>query len=210
VTVGGTLINSGHVYLAGQGTMLTAAGLNNTGTLDLIGSLDTLDITTTAPTTLSGSIEVSNKDLLEFASGGGVTSIASGAYLSLDGAQAFVADSGSTGSNSALTGLTSNAGSFYLDDGAALTTTAGLTNNYIINVDGSYTSGGSALTVGGTLTNTYEIAIGNSDITQATTVTAAGLSNSGSIYLQGSTNVQATLDITTVATWTPPAYNGLC
>jgi hypothetical protein len=200
VTVGGTLINSsyGYVYLTGQGTMLLADGLNNTGSIDLIGTLDTLDITAPAPASLTGSIEVSNKDLLEFASAG-ITSIASGAYLLLDGAQAFVADSGSTGSNSALTGLSSNAGSFYLDDGAALTTTAGLTNSSIISVDGSYTNGGSALTVGGTLTNTDAITIGNSDITQVTTVTAAGLSNSGTIDLQGSTNVQATLDITTDA-----------
>ena len=58
---------------------------------------------------LTGQVNLSGNALLEFDSGQ-IASVASGAELSLYGSSAFVADAGSAASNSALTGLTSNAG----------------------------------------------------------------------------------------------------
>ena len=67
----------------------------------------------------TGSVFLENDALLEFKSGQ-ITTI--DGELSLDGANARVADAGTLGSNSALTGLTSVAGNFLLADGASVTT----------------------------------------------------------------------------------------
>ena len=114
-----------------------------------------------------------------------------------------------TGSNSALTGLASDAGTFRLRRGASLTTTGDLTNTGSLQVDnlGGQGDGGSSLTIGGTLTNSNNVQIGVTDMTSATTVTAQGLVNTGSIGIAGSATKQATLDIAAAAptTWTGAA-----
>ena len=70
---------------------------------------------------------------------------------------AQVAQSGSTATNSGLTGLTSNAGTLAIQLGSSITTAAGLTNSGTIKVDNNYfgtgDAGGSTLAVGGALTN---------------------------------------------------------
>ena len=48
------------------------------------------------------------------------------ASCTLNGASAHVADAGTTGSNSALTGLTSVSGYFFLENGATVATTGNL------------------------------------------------------------------------------------
>ena len=60
------------------------------------------------------------------------------ANSSLDGANSRVADAGATGSNSALTGLTSVTGNFWLENGAKVTTTGNLsiTGNATVRLDG--------------------------------------------------------------------------
>src|SRR5208282_1388707 len=118
------------------------------------------------------------------------------------GAQAFIAAAGvGTTSNTALSGLTSNAGQLQLQDGAALTTNGDLTNsgNLYVNNGGS---GGSSLSIGGTLTNSNYVLIGDSNV--ATTVTAEGLSNTGRIDIDGGSTNQALLDIAAAApaSWT--------
>ncbi|MBV9825663.1 MAG: hypothetical protein JO001_08310, partial [Alphaproteobacteria bacterium] len=125
LTVSGTLTSSDYLQI-GNGNLsasstVTATALTNSGAIHLYGSADhqaLLDITAGgAPATLvSGAdLELYGNSLIEFASGG-VTTIASGAELLLNGADAFVADAGTLGSNSALTGLTGNAGHFELDN----------------------------------------------------------------------------------------------
>ena len=64
-----------------------------------------------------------NDALLEFKSGQ-ITTINGELYL--DGAKSFVADAGKLTSNSALTGLTTVAGNFFLQNGATVTTTGAL------------------------------------------------------------------------------------
>jgi hypothetical protein len=81
----------------------------------------------------------------------------------LDGTNSRVADSTGTGTNSALTGLTTVAsvsggnGFFFLSNGASVSPSGNLsiTGTGAVEVDGPSIggAGGSTLTVGGTLTN---------------------------------------------------------
>ena len=142
----------------------------------------------------TGTVVLENNALLEFKSGQ-ITTI--DGELWLDGASARVADAGTLGSNSALTGLTSVTGNFWLENGAKVTTTGNLslTGNGTVELDGPNIggSGGTSLTIGGTLTNSSTngngLYIGNTGITSADTVTvkgAGGLSNTGYINIVGS------------------------
>ncbi len=177
LAIGGTLTSSDFFEIGNTGltkaTTVTAAGLANTGTIELTGGTAraTLDIGAAAPLTWVGTLELAGDALLEFKSGG-ITAIGSGSEISLNGPSALAAVSGKLGSNSALTGLASNAGTLILAGGAALTTPA-FTNTGFMEIDASG-SGGSSLTVSGTLTNSDLLEIGNSGITNATTVTVTG------------------------------------
>ena len=207
LTIGGTLTNSGYLYIGStsltKATTVKAAALASTGTIYLnegtgAAATATLDITGAAPATLSGTYNLSGNALLEFASGG-VTAIGSGANVTLNGPKALVALSGAPTTNSALTGLASNAGALYLNGGEALTTTVGLDNTYYLELDQTG-SGGSSLTIGGTLTNEYYLYVGNNTslatatTVNATTVNAAALSNYGTVFLY-SDNAAATLKV---------------
>jgi hypothetical protein len=89
-----------------------------------------------------------------------------------------------------------------LQDGATLTTSGDLANSgYLLVNNGG--SGGSSLTLGGTLSNSNNVQVGDGAL--ATTVTAKGLSNTGTISIEGGSTNQAVLDITGAsapATWT--------
>ena len=172
LSVGGTLTNSGNLDITassqndGIATQVTAAGLSNTatGVINLnagaIGDQAVLDITSTAgfgtTGTLSGFADLTGNALVEFASGE-ISTIASSGGLILAGSQAVVADSGSTTSNSALTGLSSVAGALALYNGAAVAIAGDLDNGGSIWVDANAGSsandaGGSSLSIVGTLT----------------------------------------------------------
>ena len=134
LTIGTTLTNNGYLYIGdtslSKPTTVKAATLANTGTIGLTGgtAAATLNITGTAPTTLSGiSYSLAGNALLEFGSGG-VTAIGSSTSLTLNGAKALVALSTAPTTDSALTGLNSNAGTMLLENGAVLTTTVALDN----------------------------------------------------------------------------------
>ena len=209
LTIGGTLTNSGFSFNVGntgltKATTVTAAGLANTGRSHdqsdrRHGGPGTLDITTAAPATLTGNFNLSGDALLEFASGA-ITALGTGSDLTLNGAKALVALSTALTSDSALTGLATNAGTLNLENGAALTTAAGLTNSKFVEVDNSG-SGGSSLTIGGTLTNQSSLDIGNTGLSKATTVTANALANMSSITLCGGTGADtATLTATGAST----------
>ena len=204
VTVGGVLTNNGTLSIGNtsqtKATKVTAAGLAGTGTVDLSGGATaaaqaTLDVTGAAPATLNGAYSLVGNALLEFGSGG-VSAIGSGASLTLNGPKALVALSSGLTSNSALSGLASNAGTVILENGAALATTVALDNTGIAYVDYYYGStGGSSLTVGGALTNEDGLYIGYYGNNAATTtVSAAALSNFGTLYLYSNT-AAATLKV---------------
>ena len=144
---------------------------------------------------------------MEFKSGQ-ITTV--NATLWLDGANSRVADAGTTGSNSALTGLTSVAGNFWLENGAKVATTGKMS---VIGggsqLDGVSFGGpgGSSMTIGGTLSNSASgggVSVGNTGITSADTLTvkgAGGLSNgaSSTIGIEGSAAAQATLNVVNAA-----------
>jgi HPt (histidine-containing phosphotransfer) domain-containing protein len=219
LTINGTLTNTstdGNALYIGNSSIgaadtVTAKALSNTGDISIVGSgnvLSTLDITTGAAgfgtaAVETGSVYLQGDSLLEFASGQ-ITTVNGQLYL--NGPSAFVADAGSLTKNSALAGLATVAGNFYLQNGAVVSTTGGLTitGGSRVLLDSSPFiggGGGSTLTINGTLTNTSTdgnaLYIGNGGIGAADTVTAKALSNTGVIAIQGSGSVQATLDITT-------------
>ena len=206
--VDSTLTNSdtlqiGNSYLTSP-TMVTVAGLDNTGSIYLYGGSDeqaALMIGGAAgygtSGILSGDVSLQGDTLIEFGSGGEITGIASDAQLSLSGTQAFIADSSDTSGNSALTGLSSNAGALNLEDGAAIATTGTLTNSGALYVDTNDYAGGSSLTVDGTLTNSGTLQIGNSYLSSPTTVTVDGIDNTGFVTVDGNVTGQtSTLDVT--------------
>jgi hypothetical protein len=156
----------------------------------------------------TGTVFMQGDALLEFKSGE-ITTV--NGELWLDGAKARIADAGATGSNSALTGLKSLSGDFYLENGATVATTGNLSiiGGARLGLDGNNTggSGGSSLTIGGTLTNTSTdgngVSVGTSGISSADTLTvkgAGGLSNTGNINIQGSTSATAKLVVTNTVT----------
>jgi Ca2+-binding RTX toxin-like protein len=114
--------------------------------------------------------------LLEYASGA-ITAIGAGTTLLLSGASARVAVAATLGSNSALTALASNAGSLDLENGAALTISAGFDNTSgTMKVD-TTSAGGSTLTIGATFSNGGNVTIGSNALSQTTSVNAAALQN---------------------------------
>ncbi len=189
LTIGGKLTNNaggsnglkiGNTALS-KATLVKAAGLSNTGEIDLTGARSvqaTLNITGAAPLTLTGIDKLTNDALLEYLSGA-ITAISSGAVLDLTGTGARVALAATPTSNSASTKLASDAGTLEIDAGALVTTTVGLSNTGFLGVDHQGV-GGSGLTIGGTLSNSATLDIGNGSLTQTTNVTAAALANLGS------------------------------
>jgi hypothetical protein len=193
VTAGGALDNSGSLDI-GNGnlsasTTVTAAGLGSLGNVNLAGSTTgtnqaTLDFTAAAaPTSVTGTVYLSGDALLEFASDS-IQNIASTGSLTLEpvGANARVADAGDTAHNSALSGLSSNAGIFSLFD-ASVTTASGVdfTNSGEVEIGNP----GSSLGLGGVLTNTTGATIyifGGGGA-----LAAAGLVNAGAIQDIGGT-----------------------
>ena len=141
----------------------------------------------------TGTVFLENDALLEFKSGEIKTV---NGTLWLDGANSRVADAGTLGSNSALTGLSGVAGNFWLENGASVAPTGNVSvsGNGTIELDGPNTggAGGSNLTVKGTLTNSSTngnaLSIGNSGITSSDTLTvngSGGLSSTGEINIAG-------------------------
>jgi hypothetical protein len=171
-----------------------------------------LDVTGAAPSTATGSTLIAGDGLIEFASGG-ITAIGAGASFELAGAGARVSIGAGTTTNSALTGLSSNAGTFDLEGfsvrygwgGVSLTTTTGLANRGNLSVDVQQDpwgdgDGGSILTLGGALANTGAVNIGNAELRATTTVTAKGLNNTGTVTLAGASGATAQLTIAGQAT----------
>jgi hypothetical protein len=207
LNIGGTLTNS-HRLTIGNTTLsasdeVTAAALDNTGRIYLIGSSADqalLDVAGSAgfgtAGVLGGYARLAGDSAIEFESGE-ITSLAAGSHLGLNGSDAFIEDSTAEGSNTALTGLASiGAGAtFTLHDGTAVSTTGALVNDgnvYLDRVDGN---GGSSLTLAGALTNSGSLTIGNRHLSTSDKVTAASLDNTGNIYLTGSSADQALLDV---------------
>ncbi len=207
LTIGGVLTNAGTLNIGNSDLLgadtLTATGVVNRGAINVAGNIYApiqalLNVTSgvagfgTAGV-VSGQVNLSGDAEIEFASGqiefasGQISSIANS--LTLDGANAFVADAGALTSNSALKGLTANNRVFDLQNGATVATTAGFTNGYALGIDntlsnfpdpygdywvlnGSTSAGGSSFAIGGVLTNNGALAIGNGSMTQADKVTA--------------------------------------
>ena len=128
--------------------------------------------------------------MLQFASGQ-ITTIAQSADLQFYGSSAFLADSGSTTSNSALTGLAAINGGLTLQAGTAIATNGAVTigSNGSVSVDGGFEGiAGSSFTVNngnGTLTVDGSLSIGRSAMTGIGKVKAGAISSTGTITLDG-------------------------
>src|SRR5206468_3640846 len=118
--------------------------------------------------------------------------LAKGAVLEIGGTKAQFTLGASSGGESAITGLATNAGLLSLrgdtfsNAGVSLTTTTALNNSGTFDVDSEYSGeGGSTVTLGGALTNSGTASFGNTALSGATTVTTSGLVNSGFLTVQG-------------------------
>ena len=189
-----SLVNTGTIVVNGP----AQAGANGKGTLNITGGA--------APSILTGKIEVNGNALLEFASGG-ITSIAASGTLIVNGANAFVAIAGSIASNSALTGLSSNAGNVEFDNGSTTTVTpAGNTfaNSGTFQLIGNNSSEGvttgpktgAAVTIASSFLNTGTLDVdtywffgnsGGSTLTIQGTLTNSGTLGIGNAPFGGST-----------------------
>ncbi|MGH8317796.1 MAG: PEP-CTERM sorting domain-containing protein [Steroidobacteraceae bacterium] len=195
VSIGGSLTNAsatstaelliGNASLTKSTTVTANGSLLNSGLIEITGASavqSTLAVSGAAPTTLTGSYELSGDALLEFGSGG-ITTIAglpggSGASLTLNGPNARIGFTASSASSSALAGLALNGGALTLENGATVTTNPGvnLVNSGSVGVDGTNEGGGgSTLNIGGNLQNLSSLSVGNGSISSSSTLTAAGL-----------------------------------
>ncbi|HET9105634.1 MAG TPA: hypothetical protein VFN79_00410, partial [Steroidobacteraceae bacterium] len=213
LTVDGTATNTGTLDLGNAGltapTEIIVAGLASTGTVNITGSLTVeARMQVTGPASASpfvpadgllsaGTYTLTNDAVLEY-SGPGVSGIASGVTVNLNGAGASLDatsltpnNASSTGTNSALNTLATNAGTLSLQNGASVITNSGLAlvNTGTINVDqnAQTSTGGSDFGVGGLLTNNGQIAIGNGQhLTSAVTASVGGLlDNTGTLSVHG-------------------------
>src|SRR5665213_299794 len=184
VTVGGLSVFNQDG--AGSGGVTINGGVN---------ALATLDVNAPAGFASKGVLDqyigLSGDALLEFASGQ-ITTIDPSATLGITGTNAFVADAGATGANSALNGLTTIDGALNLHGGASASTGA------LNNSGGVDLESGASLTVGGGLTSTGSIGVG-----EGATLTADGLTNFsgatlGSMFITGG-GLRAVVDITGAA-----------
>ena len=199
LTISGNLVNSGTLNIhddTANATVVAASALTTVGTINLVGdefgngtgAAELILTSGSAPSTLSSTVTLFGPSLLEFASGG-ISSIAASGKLVVGGGQAFVADSGATSSDSALTGLTSVAGDFELQRGAAMTLSGGLAVGGSLNIDTIGVAAGSQLGVSGDLTNSGTVNVGtgfNRD--GGSTLTISGnLANSGTLNIHDDT-----------------------
>jgi hypothetical protein len=177
LTFDNTIINTGTINYGYSGVVsrdiVTMAGLNNTGTLVLIGGNVTLNVLGPAPGTLTGDNYILNA-VLQYGSGG-ITGIGFGAVLDLNGS-ARVGLNGQAGS-SALTHLASNAGGLHLNTSAGIVTDTDFSNTNLVQMDQGL------LSVGGALNNSATF------ILQGGTVTAANANNSGVLAINGTLSV---------------------
>ena len=197
--VGNTAMTSASTVTVNGATGLSASGTGQINILGNSGVQATLNIANAAAGfgttgTETGNVYLQNDALLEFKSGQ-ITTI-NGA-LTLNGANARVADASDTAHNSALLGLSSVTGFFGMLNGATVGPTTGdlsVTGSGSVQVDGRTIGGqgGSSLTIGGNLTvssNAYDaFDVGNTGIASASTVTvngALGLNNGSQIIIQG-------------------------
>jgi hypothetical protein len=185
---------------------VTARSLDNTGSIYVNGSSANqapLDVTAGSAGfgtagTVTGTVEVVQDSAIESLSGE-ISTIATGSRLQLFGKSAFVEDSTTLSSNSALTGLTDVASGAFLDleSNASVPITGGLVNNGEVQLNAKYPVGGSRLTLGGTLTNNNFLDIGNSSLLSSSKVSTPALKNTGSVNLAGgSATNTALLDVT--------------
>lgn len=201
-------LDIGNTGLSGSDKM-TAETLSNTGTINLNGNGGNqalLHVTTGAAGfgtagTLTGAVDLTNDSAIEFASGQ-ISTISAASELLLNGNNAYVED-GTSGSNSALTGLATVTGSLYLENGAKVSTTGALADSGILGVDSYppvYGSGGSTLSIAKGLTNTGTLDIGNSGLSSSDSVTAASFVNSGTVNLTGAGTTFAALNVSGTTT----------
>jgi hypothetical protein len=198
LTVDGTLRNSSF-FIVGNSSLsssdsVTASSLVNTssGLIDLTGGAGAqalLDVTAGAAgfgatRTLTGAVQLAGDSAIEFASGQ-IATIAGNGVLELNGKSAFIEDSGASGSNSALMGLTDVAGALEMSGDVSVTTTGALLDSGSIYLDFPGHTGGSTLSVGGAISNSGTLAVGNSLLSSSDAVTAESLVNSGTIDLIG-------------------------
>ena len=191
LTVGGTLTTR-YVPIRFAGSLdvsasdeVTAAALDNTGSINLSGSSAgqaLLDVTGSAgfgtAGVLTGTVNLYHNSAIEFASGE-ITSLSG--WLTLTGKEAFIEDSTALGSNSALTGLSDVAGDLYVKDGASVSTTGALTNSGYISVNN-----GATLLIGGALTNTGTLAAQAS----ASLNVSGATTNNGGIFIVTDTTAE--------------------
>ena len=228
IKIGGALVNDGYVDI-GNGffgallltstTTITAGSLQNNGTINLSGNNSTtgstkqadLIVTSAAPSQLTGTINLNGEALLEFASGS-FSSIAAGAVLNINTPDGYVADQGATTSNSALTGLTANAGTLNLEYGNSVNLTGGFNNSGTLDIDTASPSGwfntpagvitgGSSFSAVGLVENSGAMNFGIGGVPQPTTIGFGGLQNdaSGSIKIIGAPTVETSVTVTGAA-----------
>ena len=213
LNVGGALVDKGIVNI-GNSFMTHAVVafsklLTNNGDLSITGGASAatkaeLDVAGAAGTgaagVLSGEITLSGFSALRFGSGL-ISTLQSGASLTLDGAHAVVASGKTAATNNALQGLRTLAGGLTLDDGAVVSTTGPLSVTGQLTLDDENT-GGSKLTVGGAFTDSsFDVTIGNSAMTKTSELVATSFVDNGQLSLEGgaATTAQALLDITGAA-----------
>ena len=164
---------------------MKAASLANTGTINLAGG---------ASGDVDGDVEHHRRGpsdpkrrLLQIlpamrcwslADSGRLTAIGSSTSLTLNGSKALVALSSGLTTNSALTKLSSNAGTLLLENGTWVSPpTVALDNSLNLEID-EYGSGGSSVTIGeGSNQREDYFYVGSPNITTATTVSTGTLSN---------------------------------
>ena len=212
ITIGGALTISGSAYIGNSAqtadTVIRATTFGGAGSVTLVGNADHRTQLIATGAAGFGSTGVISAQLhMGYSSAvfgsGQITSISATGSVQLTGTS-VIALAADTATNSALKGLTSNAGDLRLE-GSKITTTGGLTNTGGILIDYNYNYadthyGGGQLNVGGALTNAGQLTIGARNLAFNSVVSATSLNNTGgTISMTGSPTNQAQLTISGAA-----------
>ncbi len=207
VARGGTM-TLGNSAPSGGFTTVGAASLVNFGKIALVGTASAptyLNVQTAAGFStdgvLNGEVSLTGGAVIRFANGS-IKTIARTGQLELDGAGAVIAITGSTGSNSALSGLAANYNFMFLTNGASLALSGNFTNyGRIFTLGGTNGTGagGGSFSAAGILTNRGGMGFGDGGQTAATNVSVQRIVNYGELSIGGSASAKTTIRVASAA-----------
>ena len=208
LAVDGTLTVTGQFDVGGGGlpsaSAVTLGAFVNTGGINVVGNFatpaDAATVTVGGPAgfgtvgVVTGSVYLDGAGTIAFVGGGQITAVATGSSLELRAGRQ-IDDAGVTGANTALAGLSVNAGNLAVRYGDSLSLSGNLLNsgNFFLEDQVSSAGQGTTSSIAGTLTNTGQVFFGGGRPSAAGTLIAGAVANTGNLQIAGNGTAAAVM-----------------